>query len=264
MPLMLSNQQVFPDDDNPVPTSGSDAQRALIEDELEIGNEGYLDRLRQFSEITDNIYPELARACRGVTEAAMRGRRLRMLDLCSGIGVASLTLLEADLPIHELVLVDISEELMRRARALLGQRAPAVPVSCFGLDVLTGDLSEVVSSPVDLAVTCNAFQHFPKERQAALIVQIYQALAPGGAFVFASHFKRLRPDWKREMVLEYQARMRAMGASEAAIAGAGHHIEKFHNYVNLTDAFNWLEAAGFGFYECAFRKDEVGIFVAVK
>lgn len=265
MPLHLSRQELFPDDVNPLPTSGSADQLALIADELQIGNEAYLDRLRQFSDLTDNIYPELVRACQGATREALGERSLRVLDLCTGIGAASLALLDAGLAISALTWVDISDELLRRAREVLARRYPRMPgPSCHRLDLLADQLTGALSGPFDLVVTCNAFQHFPKARQASLIGQIHDLLAPNGVFAFASHFKRLRPDWKRSIVLEYQARMRDMGAPEESVLGAGHHIEAFHNYANLSDAYNWLEAAGFGFYECAFRKDEVGIFVAVK
>ena len=45
---------------------------------------------------------------------------------------------------------------------------------------------------------------------------------------------------------------------------AADHVNQFHNYVNLRDAYEWLEAAELGFYECVYRKNEMGIFVAVK
>jgi SAM-dependent methyltransferase len=266
MPLQFVRPQLFPDDTNPLPTPGSREQHALIADELEIGNETYLERLQQFSEVTDNIYPELVAACRDTVAQTMPGRPLRLLDLCSGIGLVSLQLLQADLPVSSISLVDISTELMSRAQQILRRkRGDALPpVSAHHADLLVGDLAEVVEGPFDLAVTCNAFQHFPKERQAELFRQIRGLLSDDGVFVFCSHFKRLRPDWKERMIAEYQSRMRKMGAPESAVEGAAAHISQFHNYANLIDAYNWMEAAEFSFYECVFRKDEVAVFAAVK
>lgn len=266
MPLHLVRPQLFPDDTNPLPAPGSREQRALIDDELEIGNETYLERLQQFSNVTDNIYPELVAACRDVAAQTMPGRSLRLLDLCSGIGQVSLMLLEAGMPISSISLVDISEELMTRAQRILRKkRGDALPpISAHRTDLLVGDLREVVDGKFDLVVTCNAFQHFPKERQGELFRQIRGLLNDDGVFVFCSHFKRLRPDWKGRMIAEYQERMRSMGAPETSILGAGVHISQFHNYANLIDAYNWMEAAEFSFYECVFRKDEVAVLAAVK
>lgn len=266
MPLHLVRPQLFPDDTNPLPAPGSREQQALIEDELEIGNETYLERLQQFSDVTDNIYPELVNACRDVIAQVMPGRPLRFLDLCSGIGMVSLMLLEAGLPLSSLSLVDISPEMMVRAERILRRKCKGSlpPLSTHRADLLLGDLSEHVEGKFDLIVTCNTFQHFPKERQAELFRQIRGLLNDDGVFIFSSHFKRLRPDWKERMIMEYQERMRAFGASEVSVAGAALHISQFHNYANLIDAYNWMEAAEFSFYECVFRKAEVAVLAAVK
>jgi SAM-dependent methyltransferase len=266
MPLQLVRPQLFPDDTNPLPAPGSREQHALIEDELEIGNETYLERLQQFSSVTDNIYPELVAACRDVVAQTMPDRPLRVLDLCSGIGMVSLMLLNAGMPISSIALVDISAELMERAQRILRAKrgASLPPLTTHRADLLVGDLRERVEGKFDLVVTCNAFQHFPKERQAELFRQIRGLLSDDGVFVFCSHFKRLRPDWKGRMIAEYQDRMRTLGAPETAVAGAATHISQFHNYANLIDAYNWMEAAEFSFYECVFRKDEVAVLAAVK
>ena len=267
MPLSLRRTELFPDDTNALPTAGSAAQDALLADELEIGNERYLEQLQQFSHVTDNIYPELVAACRNVLAVAQPGRTLRVLDLCSGVGVVSLELIRADVSIEELTLADLSPELMKRAVEILTRRGAAARVRQLDMvqvDLLVEDLRHRVPGPFDLVVTCNAFQHFPRERQAALFQQIHDILAPSGVFVFESHFKLLRPDWKQHIVAEFQARLRQHGAPEPFVEKAAVHINEFHHYANLVDGYNWLEAAGFGFYDCVFRQDVIGIFAAVK
>jgi SAM-dependent methyltransferase len=266
MPLHITRPELFPDDVNPLPMSGSAEQAALLDDELELGTESYLERLQQLSDVTDNIYPELVSAVRNAVAAALPGRRLRVLDLCCGVGVVTLKLVEADLPIERVTLADLSPELMKRAQALLGKRLGKAlpPLDTVQLDLLVDDLTAKLSGEYDLVVTCNAFQHFPRERQAALFRQIQRVLAPSGVFVFESHFKLIRPDWKKFLVDSYQAKLRANAAPEQFVADAADHINYFHNYVNLRDAYEWLEGAEFGFYECVFRKDEIGIFAAVK
>jgi SAM-dependent methyltransferase len=267
MPLHYSNPQLFPDDTNPLPTSGSKEQQALLEDELEIATEAYFQRLQQFSEVTDNIFPELMSACRNVVAQALPGKKLRVLDLCSGIGIVSLELLKADFPIERITMADMSPEILGRAAALLEKRHGAEVgkrLRTVVTDLLVHDLRETLAEEYDLIVTCNAFQHFPRERQAELFKQIRDMLAPNGVFVFESHFKLLRPNWKQYLVHEYQTRMRQQGAPEEFVLKAAEHINGFHNYVNLSDAYNWLEAAEFGYYECVFRKDEIGILAAVR
>lgn len=74
----------------------------------------------------------------------------------------------------------------------------------------------------------------------------------------------MRPHWKQFLVDSYQRRLRQHGAPEQLVADAAEHIHRFHNYVNLREGYEWLEAAGFGFYDCVFRKDEVAILAAVK
>jgi SAM-dependent methyltransferase len=266
MPLHVARPQLFPDDTNPLPQAGSPEQAALLDDELEVGHEGYLEFLSQLSDVTDNIYPELVAACRNAVAQALPGRALRVLDLCAGVGVVTLHLVQADLPIERVTLADVSPTLLDRARAILGKRLGAAlpPIDTAQLDVLVDDLPDRVGGPFDLIVTCNAFQHFPRERQAELIAQIAQLLTPSGVFVFESHFKLMRPHWKQFLVDSYQRRLRERGAPPALVDDAADHVNRFHNYVNLREGYEWLEAAGFGFYECVFRKDEVAILAAVR
>ena len=190
---------------------------------------------------------------------------MRVLDLCSGVGIVSQELLKADLPIESITLADMSPVLLGRAVALLEKHHPSFGkrLTTVVTDLLVDDLREKLGQ-FDLIVTSNAFQHFPRERQAALFAQIHDLLGPSGVFVFESHFKVLRPDWKQQLIHEYQASMRQQGAPEEFVIKAARHINEFHNYVNLVDAYNWLEAAEFSFYECVFRKHEIGIFAAVK
>lgn len=266
MSLRYTRTDLFPDDTNALPTAGSPEQQALLQDELDIANEDYFARLQQFSDVTDNIYPELVAATRNVIAEAIPGRRLRVLDLCSGIGIVSLELLRADVAIESLTLADMSSEILGRARTFLTKQCGAglPPLDTVVIDLLVDDLRDSVQGSYDLVITCNAFQHFPRERQAELFRQIHDVLTPSGVFIFESHFKLLRPKWKPFLVSEYQAKLRASGAPDAFLEVAAHHIHHFHNYVNLSDAYNWLEAAEFSFYECAFRKDEIGIFAAVR
>lgn len=267
MPVELAHTDLFPDDTTVVPTSGSAEQAALLADEVEFGTEDFLDRLQEFSDLAAAFYDELMAACQNVVAEALPGRRLRVLDLCSGVGLVTLRLLGTELPIERVTLADLSPELMERARVILARRVDPnrlPPLETVEIDLLVTDLAERLAGPYDLVITSNAFQHFPSARQAELVRQIHDLLAPSGVFIFGSHFKLIRPAWKQALVDGYLQRMRQHGAPAPALAQVDSHMRHFHTYVNLREAYDWLAAAGFRFYECVFRKEEVGILVAVK
>jgi len=223
--------------------------------------------LTQMADTAEDIYPELVDATRNAIAQALPDRPVRVLDLCSGVGIVSARLLEAKVPIASLALADLSPVLLERASALLAKRFPVPAVhelTTTAIDVLAEDLPGRLGGPFDLVVTCNAFQHFPRQRQAELFRQIHTLLDSTGVFIFESHFKLLRPAWKRHIVDVFQARLRSHGAPAAFVDHAAVHINEYHHYVNLAEAYNWLEAAGFAFYDCVFRRDVIGIFAAVK
>lgn len=266
MPLYLSRPEIFPDDTTVVPSSGSPEQAALIADEIDVGNEDFVERLEQFSDLASVLYTELMKATRNAVGRLMPGRPLRVLDLCSGVGMVSLSLLQTELPVKRLTLADISPELMSRARSFLAKRLGPdhlPPTDTVRLDLLTDDPTDRLAGPFDLILCSNGFQHFPAKRQAVLLRQLRDLLVPNGVLVFASHFKLLRADWKNALVDGYLESMRSRNAPEAFLAQVHHHIHHFHTYVNLREVYEWMEAAGFGFYECVFRQDEVGVLVAV-
>jgi ubiquinone/menaquinone biosynthesis C-methylase UbiE len=267
MPITLRRTDLFPDDTNPLPTSGSPEQAALIEDELQLGNEAYVQSLNKISDVAGQIYPELVSNALSVLRAVGIARPLRVFDLCSGIGIMALSLVERDVSIAELTLVDVSDEMLARARTLLDKspgRKKVAHLVTTRLDPLVDDLERFAPASFDLVTSCNAFQHFPRPRQRALFQHVHRLLVPSGVFMFASHFKPLRPDWKGSIVEEAQASLRRHNAPAAEVAHAAEHINWYHNYLNSVDVYNWLEGAGFGFFDCVFRRFIIGIFAAVK
>lgn len=268
MPITLSRHDLFPDDDNALPAAGSAEQKRLLDDEHEVGTEAYLQFLESLSDVTDDIYPELIGNCVNVlAEVQPQKKPLRVMDLCSGIGLVSLKLLERDVEIEELTLVDLSPLLLERALPIL-RKSPhfhkVKRVRTVQLDLLRDDLDRFADGSFDVVLTCNAFQHFPRQRQRELFARIARLLDGNGVFMFGSHFKPLRPDWKEFVIADMQQMMRKQGAPAAAIENARAHVTKYHNYLNVADVYNWMEAAGFGYFDCVFRRFIIGIFAAVK
>jgi SAM-dependent methyltransferase len=267
MPITYQRTDLFPDDTNVLPISGSAEQELLLVDEHEIGNAEYLKSLEKLSDVTDAIYPELIGSCVNVLRTVGKTRRLRVMDLCSGVGLVSMKLLEQDIEIDELTLVDLSPLLLERAVDLLRKSPNAHKVRTIKtvqLDLLVDDLSRFEPRSFDLVVTCNAFQHFPRERQAHLFTRIQRALDNDGVFVFGSHFKLMRPSWKDFVIDDMLGSLRKHGAPDAVVENARHHVAHYHNYLNVADVYNWLEGAGFGYFDCVFRRFIIGIFAAVK
>jgi tRNA (cmo5U34)-methyltransferase len=267
VPITFKRNDLFPDDTNPLPTSGSVEQQRLLADELEVGNEAYLQSLQKISSVANDLYPELIGGCINVLAEVQLARPLRVMNLCSGVGLAALKLLEQDVAVEELVLVDVSPQLLERAVELLGRSAHFHKVKKLGttqLDPLIDDLTRWTAGAFDLVVTVNAFAHFPRERQRQLFTSIHRLLSPGGVFMFASQFKPLRPKWKDSVIRDIQDSLRNHGATEETVANAGIHVASFHNHLNVADVYNWLESAGFSFFECVFRRSILGIFAAVK
>ncbi|HXU72333.1 MAG TPA: class I SAM-dependent methyltransferase [Polyangia bacterium] len=267
MPITLPRHDLFPDDNNALPAAGSSEQKLLLEDEHEIGNADYLKSLEKLSDVTDSIYPELISNCVNVLRAVAPTKKLRVMDLCSGVGLVSMKLLEQDLEIEELTLVDLSPLLLERAIALL-QNSPNFhkirKITTVQADLLVDDFERFAADSFDLVVTCNAFQHFPRERQRQLFAHIQRVLGPNGVFIFSSHFKLMRPNWKEFVIEDMLSSLRKHGAPDATVENARHHVAHYHNYLNVADVYNWLEAAGFGFFDCTFRRFIIGIFAAVK
>jgi SAM-dependent methyltransferase len=267
MPITLQRTDLFPDDNNALPTTGSAEQTALLTDEHEIGNAEYLKSLEKLSDVTDNIYPELIGACVNTLRTVGPTKKLRVMDLCSGVGLVTMKLIEQDVEIEEVTLVDLSPLLLERAIELLRKSPNAHKIhkiKTVQLDLLVDDLDRWAPESFDLVVTCNAFQHFPRERQRHLFARIQRVLGPKGVFVFGSHFKLMRPNWKEHVIEDMLQSLRKHGAPEATVENARHHVAHFHNYLNVADVYNWLEAAQFGFFDCVFRQFIIGIFAAVK
>jgi SAM-dependent methyltransferase len=268
VPITFKRHDLFPDDTNALPAPGSSEQQRLLEDEVEVNTEAYVESLKKISNVANDLYPELIGACVNVLAEAQPERRpLRVMNLCCGAGIAVLELLERDLHIAQLTMVDISPILLERAERLL-RKSPHIArvqaMELVQLDPLVDDLARWAPGSFDLVLTVNAFAHFPRSRQQRLFARVYDLLAPAGVFMFASQFKPLKPNWKQTVIADIEESVRQHGAPPDKVAHAGYHVANYHNHLNVADGYNWLESAGFSYFECAFRRSILGIFAAVK
>ena len=110
---------------------------------------------------------------------AQHGEVERELDVCCGTGAATAHLRR--LCTQEVVGVDLSQGMLDQARARLEAQQDATTPFDFGQ---RNALEMTFERPFDLAVCFGAFGHILPEDQDRFIRRIYDALAPGGRFVF--------------------------------------------------------------------------------
>ena len=123
----------------------------------------------------NRAYAEFACApgrCGGLDGQGAPRRPFRVLDLGCGTGALAELVLET-LPACELTGVDLSEEMLRRARARLAGRATFT----------AGDSEKLPFGDASFdAVVCNdSFHHYPDPRRAAF--EAWRVLAAGGSLI---------------------------------------------------------------------------------
>jgi hypothetical protein len=155
MPITMRRVELFPDDVNELPRPGTAAQEELIADEEQIAGEDYLDTIRSFDALADQIYGEVARNALAVLNVTGRTQQLRVLDLGSGIALEAHALIKHDISIAELTLSDYSSKT--RSAAATTWSSPATR-SCTSPKTTTRAFSptSIRSWPT---AACSSFSH---------------------------------------------------------------------------------------------------------
>ena len=96
----------------------------------------------------------------------------RLLDLGCGTGALTAQVLEQD-PRRQVAGLDLSEGMLARARASLGDRAALVQGDSEHLPFPDGSF--------DVVYSCDSFHHYPDP--AAVLAEVGRVLAPGGVFL---------------------------------------------------------------------------------
>ena len=96
----------------------------------------------------------------------------RLLDLGCGTGALTAQVLEQD-PRRQVAGLDLSEGMLARARASLGDRAVLVQGDSEHLPFPDGSF--------DVVYCCDSFHHYPDP--AAVLAEVGRVLAPGGVFL---------------------------------------------------------------------------------
>jgi tRNA (cmo5U34)-methyltransferase len=167
----------------------------------------------------------------------------RILDLGAGTGILSSTIAQR-VPDAQLHLLDASSEMLQKASQRLS--AHRLQISIQSLD------SDLPAGPFQAIVSALAIHHLNDAGKRALYSRIFSTLAPGGIFINAEQVLGGSPRLEKLFEHVHFDRARALGSSEAEIAGA---IQRMNHdrCAPLNDQLQWLTALGFVDVDCFYR-----------
>ncbi len=173
-----------------------------------------------------------------------RGDTFELLDLGAGTGLLS-ALVRAHFPKARLTLVDISDEMLARARErFAGEKDVRIMISDYSVEALPGKFDAIASAL--------SIHHLDDPGKAALFRRVYGALKTGGQFVNAEEV--LAPTVTLDQLYwdEWERQARAAGAPEDEFAGVEDRA-KYDKPAKLDDQLLWLREAGFADVDCYYK-----------
>jgi len=167
-----------------------------------------------------------------------------ILDLGAGTGLLS-ALLHEHFPRARLTLIDISDEMLARARDRFeGEEGVRIAVSDYSVEALPGRFDAIVSAL--------SIHHLDDLGKAALFKRVYDALEPGGIFVNAEEVLAATAALDQVYWDEWERQARAAGAPEEEFAGVEERA-KYDKPAKLDDQLKWLREAGFADVDCYYK-----------
>ena len=181
-----------------------------------------------------------------------RGAAPRILDLGAGTGLLAERLL-ARWPRARLVLLDLSEEMLDRARLRFAQLGRQVGVR-------SGDyLADPLGGPYDAVVSALSIHHLPDPAKRALFRRVHAVLRPGGWFVDADNVLAPTPALAAADRKGWIVRVRRSGIADAELAAALRRT-RLDVLAPLSDQLAWLRAAGFDEVDCRYKWLHFAVF----
>lgn len=181
---------------------------------------------------------------------------LRILDLGAGTGLLTALLANA-LPKAHFTLVDISEEMLARAR----DRFVAEPAR------FTYQVCDYVTEPLvgdyDVVVSALSLHHTDWGDLEKLFGRLAAVLRPGGIFINADQVLGATPANEAFYETNWQRRIRELGCTEEEVALAIGRM-KADRTAPLSDQLTWLTAAGFTNVECWYKDYRFAVYSGVK
>jgi tRNA (cmo5U34)-methyltransferase len=176
----------------------------------------------------------------------------RILDLGAGTGLLAERIL-ARWPRARLVLVDLSEEMLARARSRFAGHGEQVAVR-------TADyLADPLGGPYDAVVSALSIHHLPDPAKRALFRRAFAALRPGGWFVDADNVLAPTPAMAAADRKAWIDRVRRSGIEDAELAAALRRT-RLDVLAPLAAQLGWLGAAGFEDVDCRYKWLHFAVF----
>ena len=180
------------------------------------------------------------------------GAAPRILDLGAGTGLLAELLLDR-WPRARLVLVDLSADMLDRARARFSGRGRHVEVR------VADYLEDPLGGPFDAVVSALSIHHLPDSGKRALFRRAFAALRPGGWFVDADNVLAPTPALAARDRALWISRVRESGIDEVELDAALRRT-RLDVLAPLSDQLSWLGRAGFSDVDCRYKWLHFAVF----
>ena len=174
-----------------------------------------------------------------------RDAAIEILDLGAGTGLLAALLAEA-FPHAQLTLLDISDEMLAKAKARF--TAQSQRIHYHTLDYIHAPMP----GQYDVVVSALSLHHSPRADLRAVFGKIYAALKDGGSFINADQALGPTPALEDQYHQTWLRQIRQLGCTEHEVALALERM-KADRTSTLDDQLTWLEAAGFAQVDCWYK-----------
>jgi tRNA (cmo5U34)-methyltransferase len=184
----------------------------------------------------------------------------RVLDLGAGTGLMSALFAEA-FPEAHFTLVDVADAMLARAR----ERFREAPFNTdaekrrFTFHTLDYAHAPLPGGPYDLVISGLSIHHVSDPAKRALFRRVFEALAPGGAFVNADQVLATTPALQAQSLTLWRRQATAARVTPAQLAEAEGRM-RADRPATLEAQLRWLRTAGFQHVDAWYRNGMFTVF----
>jgi len=181
--------------------------------------------------------------------------RFDVLDLGAGTGLFSSLVAEA-FPLARFTLLDVSAEMLARARQRLAEREDR-------FTYLQRDFSQALPGQYDLVLSALAIHHLSDDDKRSLFARIFAALRPAGAFINADQVLGPTPALESAYDQAWLRQARALGVTDEDLLPAIERMKEDRT-APLEPQLAWLRDAGFREVDCWYKSYRFAVYSGSK